>query len=212
MCVDWPIAFVCRHDYNKWGGWVHAGGATENRMIIETAEEDWCCVHRSFPEWRSFLEPWTLFSRGYSGFFIKFTVLFNIWKEPAPGPEWIELMRIGQLYIKVIAKSNDKNPFHFNFNRITEHDVSCVLLQGGVECVGTLQCVPNVSVCCMNYQWEDGVVQLSDRDSDWDVHSRLTGLMFPSSTAKETLTVGLHKASCFHGLKRPERAPELKDW
>lgn len=36
--------------------------------------------------------------------------------------------------------------------------------------------------------------------------------MFPSSTAKETLTVGLRSASCFHGLKRWERAPKLKDW
>ena len=65
-------------------------------------------------------------------------------------------MLIGQLYIKVIAKSNDKNPFHFNFNRITELDVACVLLRGGEDCIGTLQCVPNASVCCMNYQWEDG--------------------------------------------------------
>lgn len=36
--------------------------------------------------------------------------------------------------------------------------------------------------------------------------------MFPSSTAKESLTVGPRGASCFHGLKLWERAPRLKDW
>lgn len=66
------------------------------------------------------------------------------------GPEWIELMLIGQLYIKVKAKSNDKNPFHFKFNRITEPDVVCVVPQGEEDSIGMLQCVPNASVCCMN--------------------------------------------------------------
>lgn len=36
--------------------------------------------------------------------------------------------------------------------------------------------------------------------------------MFPSSTAKERLTVGPRGASCFHGLELWERAPRLKDW
>lgn len=36
--------------------------------------------------------------------------------------------------------------------------------------------------------------------------------MFPSSTAKESLTVGPRGASCFHGLELWERAPRLKDW
>lgn len=49
-----------------------------------------------------------------------------------------------------------KNPFHFKFNRITDLDVARVLLHEGEDCIGTVQCVPNVSVCCMNYQWEDG--------------------------------------------------------
>lgn len=42
------------------------------------------------------------------------------------------------------------------FNGITQLDVACVLLQEGEDRMGTDQCVPNVSVCCMNYQWEDG--------------------------------------------------------
>lgn len=49
-----------------------------------------------------------------------------------------------------------KSPFHLMFNGITQLDVARVLLQEGEERMGTDQCVPNVSVCCMNYQWEDG--------------------------------------------------------
>lgn len=47
-------------------------------------------------------------------------------KEPVLDPEWIELMLIGQLCIKVISKPK-KSPFHFKFNRLAELDVACVL-------------------------------------------------------------------------------------
>lgn len=52
---------------------------------------------------------------------------------------------------------NDKNPFHFKFNRITGLDAACEQLpEKGEKCAGMVQCVANESVCCMNYQWEDG--------------------------------------------------------
>lgn len=136
---------------------------------LETDEMDGCCVrlmvstpNGSFPEWRSFLELCSFWENAFSyvnpGFYIKFTVLFNIWKEPAQeapnGLNWIVLDNCTSEWYPTLR--NDKSPFHFRFNRITELHVVCVLLQEGESCMGTVQCVPNVSVCCMNYQWEDG--------------------------------------------------------
>jgi len=65
-------------------------------------------------------------------------------------------------------------------------------------------------------QWKHAAHELcgvvdGEKDLDWDVHFQLTGLIFPSRTAKETLTVGLLEASCFHALRIPECAAKLKD-
>lgn len=56
-------------------------------------------------------------------------------------------------------KVQEMTKIHFilKFNRITELDVVCIAARRrGLYCVRMAQCVPNVSVCCMNYQWEDG--------------------------------------------------------
>lgn len=110
----------------------------------------------------------------YSGLSIKRTILYNIWKEhkPMPGPEWIlNWCSLDNCISKWWPSlRNDKNPFHFNFNRITQLDIVRVLLRDETYCVlsdhtlyissgkkmSQSQCIPNVGVCCMNYQWEDG--------------------------------------------------------
>lgn len=58
-------------------------------------------------------------------------------------------------------KRKETSPFHFKFNRITELDVWLYTVQYSGEfggwVGGQLSVLPNVSVCCMNYQWEGGL-------------------------------------------------------
>lgn len=99
----------------------------------------------SLPEWEK--------ASSYVSLSCSFFINYFLQKSQHSNPNG--LMLIGQWQIKVTSKSKKwVSPFHFIFNRITELDAACILLQWGVYCAAWM--CSNVSVCCMNYQWEDG--------------------------------------------------------
>lgn len=71
-----------------------------------------------------------------------------------PGPQWIELMLI--VWISAMAESEkwQKKEIHLIWSLSELLSVMLLVYYHMKE--WTVRCAPNVSVCSMNYQWEDG--------------------------------------------------------